>query len=134
MTSSPFRRIYLIPCLLLWAFVLLTANSRTMWSAPMTPLTPLQVQNPNVNAAVTTLLGAMLTFAGIDPARALYWAAVVNGVLAAPLMAVMMLIARNPRAMGRLTLSRRATVLGWCATAVMAVASLIFLAFTLGFV
>lgn len=84
--------------------------------------------------AVTTLLGAMLTFAGIDPARALYWAAVVNGVLAAPLMAVMMLIARNPRAMGRLTLSRRATVLGWCATAVMAVASLIFLAFTLGFV
>ena len=84
--------------------------------------------------AVTTLLGVGVTFAGIDPARALYWAAVVNGVLAAPLMAVMMLIARNPRAMGRLTLSRRATILGWCATAVMAVASLIFLAFTVGIV
>ena len=57
--------------------------------------------------AITTLLGGMIEFIGIDPARALYWAAVVNGVLAAPLMAVMMLIVRNPRAMGRLTLGRR---------------------------
>ena len=84
--------------------------------------------------AVTTLLGGMLNFVGIDPARALYWAAVVNGVLAAPLMAVMMLIARNPHAMGRLTLSRRATILGWIATLVMGVASLVFFAFTLGLV
>ena len=56
--------------------------------------------------AVATLLGAALNFIGLDPVRALYWAAVVNGVLAAPLMAVMMLIVRNPRAMGRLTVSR----------------------------
>ncbi|MEO6340472.1 MAG: divalent metal cation transporter [Caulobacteraceae bacterium] len=76
--------------------------------------------------AVTTLLGAALNFVGIDPARALYWAAVVNGVLAAPLMAAMMLIVRNPRAMGRLTLSRRATVLGWVATGVMAIATIVF--------
>ena len=58
--------------------------------------------------AATTFLGCMLEFVGIDPARALYWAAVVNGVLAGPLMVVMMLIVRNPRAMG-LTLSTRAT-------------------------
>ena len=76
--------------------------------------------------AVTTLLGASLNFIGIDPARALYWAAVVNGVLAAPLMAVMMLIVRNPRAMGRLTLSNRATALGWAATAVMTAATAVF--------
>jgi len=37
--------------------------------------------------------------------RALYWAAVVNGVLAAPLMAAMMLIVRNPQVMGRLTVT-----------------------------
>lgn len=80
--------------------------------------------------AVTTLLGGMLNFVGVDPARALYWAAVVNGILAAPLMAVMMLIVRNPRAMGRLTLSRRATISGWLATAVMAAASLTFFAFS----
>ncbi len=80
--------------------------------------------------AVTTLMGGMLSYVGIDPARALYWAAVVNGVLAAPLMAVMMLIVRNKRAMGRLTFSKRATVLGWLATAVMAIASLLFFAFS----
>lgn len=78
--------------------------------------------------AVTTMLGVSLQYVGIDPARALYWAAVVNGVLAAPLMAMMMLIVRNPRAMGRLTLGRSATITGWTATAVMAVATIIFFA------
>jgi NRAMP (natural resistance-associated macrophage protein)-like metal ion transporter len=79
--------------------------------------------------AVTTLAGASLNGVGIDPARALYWAAVVNGILAGPLMAVMMLIVRNPRAMGRLTVSRRQLVLGWAATAVMIAASALFLGF-----
>lgn len=78
--------------------------------------------------AVTTMLGVSLQYVGIDPARALYWAAVVNGVLAAPLMVMMMLIVGNPRAMGRLTLGRRATITGWTATAVMAVATIIFFA------
>ena len=78
--------------------------------------------------AATTLAGASLNIVGIDPVRALYWAAVVNGVLAAPLMFVMMLIVRNPSAMGRLTLSRRAAVLGWGATAVMFAATIIFFA------
>ena len=77
---------------------------------------------------VTTLLGVGLQFIGIDPAKALYWAAVVNGVLAAPLMAVMMLIARNRKAMHSLRLGRRATITGWIATAVMAVATLVFFA------
>ena len=81
--------------------------------------------------AITTLAGASLDKVGIDPARALYWAAVVNGILAAPLMAVMMLIVRNPRAMGRLTVSTRTLVLGWAATAIMFAASLLFLGFTL---
>ena len=76
--------------------------------------------------AVATLLGAALNFVGLDPVRALYWAAVVNGVLAAPLMAVMMLIVRNPRVMGRLTVSRAMAIWGWAATAVMAAASLAF--------
>src|SRR4051812_17495767 len=62
--------------------------------------------------AVMTLGGAGLNYVGIDPVRALYWAAVVNGVLATPLMVVMMLIVRNKRAMGRLTLPLRSTILG----------------------
>lgn len=89
---------------------------------------PLRARLFYATIAVTTLLGASLNFVGIDPAQALYWAAVVNGVLAAPLMAAMMLIVRNPLAMGRLTLGPKATLLGWGATAVMAVATLIFFA------
>lgn len=79
--------------------------------------------------AATTLAGASLNAVGIDPARALYWAAVVNGILAAPLMIVMMLIARNGRAMGRLTISRGQNWAGWAATTVMIGASLLFLGF-----
>lgn len=81
--------------------------------------------------AVTTLAGACLNVIGIDPVKALYWAAVVNGVLAVPLMAVMMLIVRNPRAMGRLTLGRRESLMGWAATVVMAIATALFFAFQL---
>jgi len=53
---------------------------------------------------------------------------VINGILAVPLMVIMMLIVRNPRAMGRLTLGPRATVIGWSATGVMAVATALFFA------
>jgi Mn2+/Fe2+ NRAMP family transporter len=78
--------------------------------------------------AATTLAGALLQYAGINPVRALYWSAVINGVLAAPLMAVMMLIVTNARAMGHLTLTRGPAILGWAATAVMAVATILFFA------
>lgn len=80
--------------------------------------------------ATTTLAGAGLSFVGIDPARALYWSAVVNGVLAGPLMVVMMLIVTNRRAMGRLTVSKWQRLFGWSATVVMIAASAMFLAFT----
>jgi Mn2+/Fe2+ NRAMP family transporter len=67
-----------------------------------------------------TLCGAALNFTPIDPVKALYWSAVVNGILATPLMAVMMVIATNPRIMGELTLPRGMIVVGWFATLVMA--------------
>ena len=92
---------------------------------------PLQARLFYATIAMTTLAGAALTSLAIDPVRALYWAAVVNGVLAAPLMAAMMLIARNPRAMGRLLLSRRETMLGWAATLTMAAATILFFGFLL---
>ena len=78
--------------------------------------------------AITTLAGALMQYTGINPVQALYWSAVINGILAAPLMALMMLIVTNPRAMGHLTLGWREAVLGWAATAVMVVASLLFFA------
>jgi NRAMP (natural resistance-associated macrophage protein)-like metal ion transporter len=76
--------------------------------------------------AVATLGGVGLNFTGLDPVRALYWSAVVNGVLAAPLMAVLMVVAVNPRIMGRLTLSRGMVIGGWLATLVMAAATVGF--------
>jgi NRAMP (natural resistance-associated macrophage protein)-like metal ion transporter len=73
--------------------------------------------------AGATLIGLALAFSPIDPMKALYWTAVVNGMLAAPLMAVMMLIATNGRIMGRLVISWRMRVVGWFATVVMAAAA-----------
>ena len=73
--------------------------------------------------AGATLLGVLLAFSPIDPMKALYWAAVLNGILAAPLMVVMMLISSNGRIMGRLAISWRLRVAGWIATAAMAAAS-----------
>ena len=77
--------------------------------------------------AVATLAGVGLNFTSIDPFKALYWSAVLNGVLAAPLMATMMLIASNPKIMGRFVLSRTMRVMGWLGTLVMAVATVAFL-------
>ena len=52
----------------------------------------------------------------------------VNGILAAPLMTMMMLIVTNPRAMGRVRISPAQKIGGWLATATMAIATLIFFA------
>ena len=76
--------------------------------------------------AATTLAGAALSSLGINPIKALYWSAIVNGILAAPLMALMMLIVRNPKAMGELGLSKIPTLLGWAATGVMTIATILF--------
>lgn len=76
--------------------------------------------------AGATLAGVALNVVALDPIKALYWSAVINGILAAPLMAVMMLIARNPRVMGRLTLSWPMVLGGWAATLVMAGAAIVF--------
>ena len=79
--------------------------------------------------AVATLAGVALNFTALDPVKALYWSAVVNGVLAAPVMVFVMLISGNPSIMGPLTLPRSMSVLGWAATAVMLAASIGFFSF-----
>jgi Mn2+/Fe2+ NRAMP family transporter len=71
---------------------------------------------------VATLAGVGLVFAPIDPIKALYWSAVINGVISIPIMAVMMLMAARTDVMGRLVITRRLKVLGWLCTAVMAAA------------
>lgn len=92
---------------------------------------PLKARLFYATIAVTTLAGASLNSVGIDPARALYWTAVVNGVLATPVMVMMMLIVANRRAMGRLPAPRRMIATGWVATGVMAFASALFMSFVI---
>lgn len=72
---------------------------------------------------VATIVGALLNFTSIDPIRALFWSAVINGVVAVPVMVMMMLLASRPSVMGRFTISPMLKVVGWAATAVMAAAS-----------
>ncbi len=54
--------------------------------------------------------------------KALYWSAVVNGVVSVPIMAAMMLLSGQPDVMGPLTVRRKTRFLGWAAVAVMAAA------------
>ncbi len=77
-----------------------------------------------ISAAV--LAGVAMNLSSIDPMKALYWAAVVNGLLAPPLMLVTMLIARNTKAMGGLPISGKLAFGGWLSTAVMTAVALIF--------
>ncbi|MCE3606043.1 divalent metal cation transporter [Massilia sp. P8910] len=72
--------------------------------------------------AFSTLAGIGLGFAAIDPIKALYWSAVVNGVISVPIMAVMMLMASRSAIMGRFVIRPRLKLLGWSATAVMLLA------------
>ena len=72
--------------------------------------------------ALGTVAGTLVDFTALDPIRALVWSAVVNGVIAVPIMAVMMRLGTRRDVLGTHTLSRRHQVLGWAATAVMAVA------------
>jgi Mn2+/Fe2+ NRAMP family transporter len=73
---------------------------------------------------VATLAGVGINFVPIDPIKALYWSAVLNGVIAVPVMVIMMAVASSTRIMGTLKISGRLRVLGWLCTGVMAVAVL----------
>jgi NRAMP (natural resistance-associated macrophage protein)-like metal ion transporter len=84
---------------------------------------PLQAQAFYATIAAATLLGAALNIAAISPMKALVWAAVVNGAVASPVMALLMLVAANSKALGQFTVRGRELFLGWLATAVMFVAT-----------
>jgi len=71
---------------------------------------------------IATLLGIAIDFSGLDSIKMLLWAAEVNGVVAVPIMVVMMLLVAKPAVMGRFVAPRRLRVLGWLATGVMAAA------------
>jgi NRAMP (natural resistance-associated macrophage protein)-like metal ion transporter len=74
--------------------------------------------------AVATLIGMVINFTSINPIKALYWSAVLNGVVAVPVMFVMMKIVCRADIMGKFAAKGWLRALGWMATAVMLVISL----------
>jgi NRAMP (natural resistance-associated macrophage protein)-like metal ion transporter len=70
--------------------------------------------------AISGLLGIALNFIAIDRIKALYWSAVLNGVLAAPVMVALMVLVRRPKIMGKLVVNGWLYWLGWASTVAMA--------------
>lgn len=73
--------------------------------------------------ALATLIGVVLNFTPLDPIKALFWSAVINGVVAVPVMIAMMILSSNKAAMGLFTLPLVLKIVGWLATIVMATAA-----------
>ena len=78
--------------------------------------------------AIATLVGMVMNFSGLDPIKTLYWSAVLNGIIAVPVMATMMLMAARSDIMGRFAINGALKWIGWMATAVMAAAVIAMLA------
>jgi Mn2+/Fe2+ NRAMP family transporter len=75
---------------------------------------------------VSTLMAVGLGFAHIDPMKALFWSAVINGVIAAPLMVSMMSLTTNRKVMGQFAVTGALKVLGWGSTVMMIAATVAF--------
>jgi NRAMP (natural resistance-associated macrophage protein)-like metal ion transporter len=81
---------------------------------------------------LSTLLGVGILFSPLDPIQALIWSAVINGAIAAPIMAAMMVVVARRDEMGRFTAGPWLLALGWIATVVMGAATGAMLAQLLG--
>jgi NRAMP (natural resistance-associated macrophage protein)-like metal ion transporter len=89
---------------------------------------PLQARAFYGTIAAATLLGAAANAASVNAMQALVWVAVINGIVAVPVMALLMLMAADLRILGPFTVSRAWRVLGWIATGVMAIVTIGYLA------
>ena len=81
---------------------------------------------------VASFIGVLIDWSPIDPMRALFWSAVLNGLAAVPLMIAMMVVVSRHQVMGRFTATRPLLILGWAATAVMTLAAIAMLATSFG--
>jgi len=93
--------------------------------------TPLQARGFYGIIALATLLGLGLVLLHIDPIKALFYSAIINGVAAAPIMVMIMVMSQNTRVMGSFTVRGWLRALGWTGAGVMFAASIAMFA-TLG--
>ncbi|RFC32534.1 MAG: NRAMP (natural resistance-associated macrophage protein) metal ion transporter [Candidatus Nitrotoga sp. SPKER] len=85
---------------------------------------PMEARGFYMILIIATLLGVALNFTPIDPIKALFWSAVINGVIAVPIMVVIMLMAARSEVMGQFVITPGLRITGWVATTVMAFAVL----------
>ena len=93
---------------------------------------PLEAKAFYATIALATLLGGMLNVASVNPVRALVWAALVNGVVAAPVMVLLVLMSSRTEIMGEFKISSASRAVAWLATGTMVVASMVFFILTIG--
>ncbi len=84
---------------------------------------PKQAKAFYATLTLATMIGVLINFSPINPIKALYWSAVINGVVAVPVMIIMMLMTENSRIMGKYPVHDGLRWVGWMSTAVMAVAA-----------
>ena len=85
---------------------------------------PYQAKQFYAVIAISTLVGIGIDFIGLNPMKALYWTAVINGLLAPPLLVIIMLIANNKKVMGGHVNGLFENIIGWLAAVVMAAAAI----------
>ena len=85
---------------------------------------PMKAKAFYVTIAVATLGGGLINFAPINPIKALVFSTVVNGIVAVPIMAIMMHMTANPKIMGKFAVRGGLRITGWAATIMMAAAAL----------
>jgi NRAMP (natural resistance-associated macrophage protein)-like metal ion transporter len=88
---------------------------------------PRQAKSFYATIAAATCIGMIIGFSPIDPIKALFWSAVINGIVAVPVMTIMMLMTSNRKMMGSFAIGGYLRYVGWIATGVMAIAALIML-------
>lgn len=88
---------------------------------------PLKAKAFYATIALATFLGACLDFTPVNPIKALYWSAVVNGVVAVPVMVVMMLMTARRDVMGSVVVPVAARLVGWAATGIMTLAAAVMI-------
>lgn len=77
-----------------------------------------------ITLTVATVLGCLLNFTKLDPVKALFWSAVINGVVAVPVMVMLMIMANNKKIMGKYAIGPALKAVGWLATIVMALVAI----------
>ena len=85
---------------------------------------PMRAKAFYATIAAATMAGALMNFLPFNPVKVLVWSAVVNGVVAVPVMSIMIHMSANPAIMGEYTIAATLRIAGWVTTTAMGAAAL----------